>query len=144
MALTSIEKVKGIAECKINRHGFDISLDLYDGKTFPCTDHSFDKVFSSPVFHQLDKETKLSSLKEILGMLKPNGQILIEDSGQAKSKRMRLAFYLVQMLDGFKTTNDNVRGFLPEFMAQVDFKNVRETDFLKTNLGTYSYYLGRK
>ncbi|CAF0872766.1 unnamed protein product [Adineta steineri] len=137
-------KVKAIAEYKINKRGFDISLDLYDGKTFPYADNSFDKVFSSLVFHQLDKETKLSCLKEIFRVLKPNGQILIGDWGQAKSKIMRFAFYFVQLLDGFATTNDNVNGFLPKFIEQVGFKNVYESDFINTKIGTYSYYVATK
>lgn len=137
-------KVKAIAQHKINKRGFDISLDLYDGKTFPYTDNSFDKVFSSLVFHQLDKETKLSCLKEIFRVLKPNGHIIIGDWGQAKSKIMRFAFYFVQILDGFKTTNDNVNGLLPKFIEQVGFKNVNEVDFINTKIGTYSYYIATK
>lgn len=133
-------KVKKIAEYKIKKLGMNLTLDLYDGKTFPYADNSFDKVFSSLVFHQLDRETKLSCLKEIYRVLKPNGQLTIGDWGQAKSKIMRFAFYAVQILDGFKTTNDNVNGLLPKFMEQASFKNVIETDFINTKIGTYSYY----
>jgi len=137
-------KAKAIAEHKINKLGFDITLDLYDGKTFPYADNSFDKVFSSLVFHQLDKETKLSCLKEIYRVLKPNGQLTIGDWGQAKSKTMRIAFYAVQILDGFKTTNDNVNGLLPKFIEQAGFNNVTETDFINTKIGTFSYYKATK
>ncbi|UJR19043.1 hypothetical protein I4U23_022174 [Adineta vaga] len=115
-------KVKAIAEYKIRKHDFDITPDLYDGKTLSYTTNSFDKVFSSLVFHQLDKETKLFYW------------------GQAKSKTMRFAFYFIQILDGFKTTNDNINGLLPKYMEQVGFKNVNEIDFINTKIGTYSYY----
>ena len=137
-------KVRKIAEHKINKLGFDIILDLYDGKTFPYADNSIDKVFSSLVFHQLDKETKLTCLKEIYRVLKPNGQLTIGDWGRAKTKIMRVAFYLVQILDGFKTTNDNVNGLLPKFIKLAGFKNVKETDFINTKIGTYSYYKATK
>lgn len=133
-------KVKSIAEHKINKLGFALTLDLYDGKTFPYADNSFDKVFSSLVFHHLDKETKLSSLKEIYRVLKPNGQLIIGDWGQAKSKTMRIAFYIVQIFDGFKKTNDNVNGLLPKYIEQAGFKNAVETGFINTTIGTYSYY----
>jgi ubiquinone/menaquinone biosynthesis C-methylase UbiE len=145
--LTGIDidpKVKSIAEHKIKKLGFDITLDLYDGNTFPYSENSFDKVFSSLVFHQLDKETKLSCLKEIYRVLKPNGQLIIGDWGQAKSRKMRFAFYIVQILDGFKTTNDNVNGLIPNFILQAGFKNARETDFINTKIGTYSYYKATK
>jgi ubiquinone/menaquinone biosynthesis C-methylase UbiE len=145
--LTGIDidpKVRKIADYKIKKLGIDITLDLYDGKTFPYGDNSFDKVFSSLVFHQLDKETKLSCLNEIYRVLKPNGQLTIGDWGKAKSKTMRFAFYAVQILDGFKTTNDNVNGLLPKLIEQSGFKNVTETDFINTKIGTYSYYKATK
>ena len=131
-------KVKEIAEYKIKKLGFGITLDLYEGATFPYPDNSFDKVFSSLVFHQLDAETKLYCLKEIYRVLKPNGNLIIGDWGKAKSKLMRFLFYIVQILDGFKTTN--VNGLLPKFMEQAGFKNVTEKDFINTRIGTYSYY----
>lgn len=133
-------KVRKIAEYKTKKHGINIPLELYDGKTFPFSDNSFDKIFSSLVFHQLNKETKLSCLKEIYRVLKPNGHLIIGDWGKAKSKIMRFAFYSVQILDGFKTTNDNVKGLIPKFMEQAGFKNVAETGFINTKVGTYSYY----
>ncbi len=137
-------KVRKIAEYKIKKLGLEITLDLYDGKTFQYADNSFNKIFSSLVFHQLDKETKLSCLKEIYRVLKPNGQLTIGDWGHAKSKTMRIAFYLVQILDGFKTTNDNVNGLLPNFIEQAGFRNVTETGFINTKIGTYSYYKATK
>ncbi|UJR13082.1 hypothetical protein I4U23_000106 [Adineta vaga] len=144
IALDIDPKVKAIAECKMKQHGFDISLDIYDGKIFPYADNSFHKVFSSLVFHQLDRETKLFCLKEIFRVLKPNGQLIIGDWGQAKSKTMRFAFYFVQILDGFQTTNDNVNGLLLKFIEQIGFKNANEVDFINTKIGTYSYYTATK
>lgn len=137
-------KVKEIAQNKKNNHGVTLNLDLYDGKTFPYADNSFDKVFSSLVFHHLDRETKLSSLKEIHRVLKPNGQLIIGDWGQAKSKIKRIAFYAVQIFDGFNTTNDNVNGLLPKYIKQSGFKYVAEIDFINMTIGTYSYYRATK
>ena len=133
-------KVKQIADNKKNKLGITLSFDLYDGKTFPYADNSFDKVFSSLVFHHLDKETKLSSIKEIYRVLKPNGQLIIGDWGKAKTKVMRVVFYAVQIFDGFKTTNDNVNGLLPKYIKKVGFKNVDEIGYINTAIGTYSYY----
>ncbi len=137
-------KAKAIAEGKINKLGLDIKLNLYDGHIFPYADNTFDKVFSSLVFHQLDQDTKLSSLKEIYRVLKPDGQLIVGDWGKAKNKIMRFTFYFVQLLDGFKTTDDNVKGFLPKFIEQAGFSNVTETDYINTKIGTYSYYQATK
>lgn len=137
-------KVKFIAEQKLKKNNSDIKLNLYDGNLFPYVDNSFDKVFSSLVFHQLDKNTKKSCLAEINRVLKPGGEIIIGDWGKAKSKRMRISFYLVQMLDGFKTTSDNVNGLMPEYMINAGFKNVTEIDYINTKIGSYCYYIGVK
>lgn len=137
-------KIKSIAEYKLRKHNIEVPLHLYDGNILPFADHSFDKVFSSLVFHQLDAETKLHCLKELHRVLKPNGKLIIGDWGGAKSKWMRFSFYAVQLLDGFKTTNDNVNGLMPKFISDAGFKNVSEVDFINTKIGTYSYYAAAK
>jgi len=137
-------KVKHIAEEKFKKIGLKIKLDLYDGNLFPYADNTFDKVFSSLVFHQLDKNTKSACLNEINRVLKPDGEIIIGDWGKAKSKFMRFTFYIVQVLDGFKTTSDNVNGLIPEYMINARFKNVSEIDYINTKIGSYCYYTGVK
>lgn len=133
-------KIKSIAAKKLNKIGFDIPLFLYDGNTLPFPDNHFDKVFSSLVFHQLDKDAKLHCLIELQRVLKPSGELLIGDWGKAKSTLMRIVFYFVQLLDGFKTTNDNVNGLMPWYISEAGFLQVKEVDFINTKIGTYSYY----
>jgi ubiquinone/menaquinone biosynthesis C-methylase UbiE len=133
-------KVGGIADHKLAKNGVNLPLDLYDGGSLPYADARFDKVYSCLVFHQLDAETKLSCLKEIHRVLKPNGSLIIADWGKAANFLMRLTFGLVQILDGFKTTNDNVRGLMPEFIAQAGFQNVQISQSINTAIGTFSYF----
>lgn len=133
-------KVKVLAEKKLAKLGIAVPLDLYDGGTFPYPDNSFDKVVSSLVFHQLSKEGKFAALQEIQRVLKPGGRLVIGDWGQPSSRAMRMAFYTVQLLDGFNTTTDNVKGLIPVYMEMQGFKNVQEPDYIDTWLGTYAYY----
>ena len=135
-------KVKRIAEKKFRQKSITIKLDIYNGAEFPYQDNEFDKVFSSLVFHQLDANTKESSLNEIYRILKPNGELIIGDWGKPKSKIMRIMFYLVQILDGFATTKDNVNGLMPKFMTKSGFINVEEVGHINTKIGTYCYYRG--
>jgi hypothetical protein len=53
---------------------------------------------------------------------------------------MRLTFGLVQLLDGFKTTNDNVKGLMPDFISKADFENVVISKSINTAIGTFSYF----
>lgn len=137
-------KVRRIALHKLKRRGLSLSLDLYDGETLPYADNSFDKVFSSLVFHQLTRDTKLLCLKEIYRVLRPGGTLVIGDWGKPASRFMRWAFYIVQLLDGFKTTADNVKGYMPVFMKQAGFRQVAERGSMNTRVGTYCYYRGEK
>jgi len=137
-------KVRSIAARKLEAMNAPIDLDLYKGKAFPYEDNSFDKVFSSLVFHQLDGIAKQNALNEIFRVLKPGGTLLIGDWGKAKNQRMRWAFYIVQLLDGFATTNDNVNGLMPDFMMKAGFLAIDEPAFINTGIGTYSYYTATK
>jgi ubiquinone/menaquinone biosynthesis C-methylase UbiE len=137
-------KIKNIAEHKLNKNKLNVPLYLYDGQTLPFQNDSFDKVYSSLVFHQLDSATKLNCLRELHRVLKPNGKLVIGDWGKAKNTRMRIAFYAVQLLDGFKTTNDNVKGLMVDYIINSGFQHVSEVDFINTAIGTYSYYTAIK
>ena len=53
---------------------------------------------------------------------------------------MRAAFLAVQMLDGFETTDDSVRGRLPEMASAAGFTDARETTAINTPLGTMVLY----
>ena len=137
-------KVKRIAEQKLKKKGIDTSLVLYDGGKFPFDANKFDKVFSSLVFHQLDTETKKHCLKEIKRILKNDGALLIGDWGKPKTKFRRFLFYIVQLLDGFKTTQENVEGKLPDYISESGFIEVKEIGYINTKIGTYCYYTGKK
>jgi ubiquinone/menaquinone biosynthesis C-methylase UbiE len=137
-------KVREIAFSKLEEKDILVELQLYAGGIFPYDDAVFDKVYSCLVFHQLDDETKAHCLREIYRVLKPGGQLIIGDWGKASSRWMRTAFYAVQLLDGFKTTNANVQGRLPQFIKEAGFSHVSETGHINTRIGTFCYYEGTK
>ena len=121
-----------------------IQIDKYDGLVLPYRDNYFERVISSLVFHHLHVEQKRNSLKEIKRVLKLGGELHIADFGKSKNFLMRLAFYQVQLLDGFSTTTDNVKGLLPIYLNEAGFKDVRETKTYNTVFGTLSLYRARK
>lgn len=137
-------KVKDIANYKLAKNNLTVPLDLYSGNIFPYPDNHFDKIYSCLVFHQLDADTKANSLKEIYRVLKTPGELIIADWGKADNKIMRLTFGIVQMLDGFKSTDDNVKGKMPEYIAKGGFENVKITQSLNTAIGTFSYFKAQK
>ena len=57
---------------------------------------------------------------------------------------MRFTFGFVQLLDGFKTTNDNVNGLMPKFISEVGFSDVSVLQSLNTAIDTFSYFKATK
>lgn len=136
--------VKQITVHKLTKQQLEVTLNLYDGGTFPYRDAQFGKVYSCFVFHQLDAGTKRFCLTEIYRVLKPNGTLIIADWGKAQNWLMRFTFGFVQLLDGFKTTNDNVNGLVPKFISEVGFSDVSVLQSLNTAIGTFSYFKATK
>lgn len=135
LARARIKAAKAETELK-----FDESLSQH----LPYADSSFDVVLSSLFFHHLDRENKLATLSEVWRVLKPGAELHIADWGKAANPLMRVLFLIVQMLDGFATTTDNVAGRLPEFLRASGFKEVEETQRFSTVLGTLALYRAKR
>ena len=95
---------------------------------------------SSLVFHHLTTENKRRMLRRIGEWLRPGGELHAADWGRAQDPLMRLAFLPVQILDGFATTSESVRGLLVPLMREAGFEEVAETYQERTALGTLSLY----
>lgn len=137
-------KILRIAQAKAATSGLEITLD--EGLSFNLSypNSSFDRVISSLFFHHLTRENKISTLEEIFRILRPGGELHIADWGKPKNGLMRFAFFFVQLLDGFATTTDNVKGFLPEFIRKAGFGLVLEVTQFQTIFGAISLYRAKK
>jgi ubiquinone/menaquinone biosynthesis C-methylase UbiE len=144
VGLDGDEKALEIGARKVRGAGLDIQLRNGISYEMDFPDNSFDRVLSSLLFHHLTSENKRRTLAEIHRVLKPEGELHIADWGKAQNVLMRAAFYLVQILDGFATTAENVGGKLPKYISQAGFKDVIEKQHLMTIFGTLSLYVGTK
>lgn len=75
-------------------------------------------------------------MQEILRVLRPGGELHVADWGPPQNVFMHMAFLAVQLLDGFETTSDNVRGLLPVLMLQAGFVDVYWAARFATMFGT--------
>ena len=138
------EKVLTLARQKVSQSGMVVALDQGMVYNLPYSDNSFDHVFSSLLFHHLSRESKLRALREGFRVLRPGGQLHVADWGKAANPLMRALFLLVQLLDGFSTTADNVNGLLPSFFSQVGFADVVLVRQYMTVFGTLCLYHAQK
>jgi SAM-dependent methyltransferase len=110
----------------------------------PFAPASFGKAVSSLMFHHLPSAAKRRTLANLRALLGEKGELHIADWGKPGNALMRALFLPVQLLDGFETTADNVRGRLPAFMRAAGFKDVEETQRWATPFGSLSFYRARK
>lgn len=144
VGLDGDEEILERARAKAQTAGVTLRFDHSLSTEMPYPDGSFGVVLSSLFFHHLTREAKLATFREAWRVLKPGGELHVADWGKAANPLMRALFLIVQLLDGFKTTTDNVSGLLPAFMAEAGFINVAETRRFATPLGTISLYAAHK
>jgi len=123
------------AHQKVQEKELDILLVKYEGVELPFQHNAFDRVISCLVFHHLDTDTKQRVLAEIFRILNKNGQFHIADFGRSKAWSQRILFNMIRGLDGFKSTDANAKGLLPELISDAGFKNVSIKKRFKTIFG---------
>ena len=126
------------AERHAEAAGLAISYDHGLAQDLPYAQETFNVVTSSLFFHHLTSTDKKRAFAEAYRVMKPGGTLLIADWGRAQNWLMRAVFTLVQCLDGFETTRDNVEGRLPALLCGAGFIGVVVIYDIATPLGTIS------
>lgn len=109
-------------------------------QNLPYSDACFDGVVSSLFFHHLDWEGKQQAAREMYRILRAGGTLHVLDWGRAENRLMRGLFYMVQLVDGFASTRDNVSGRLTEVFEQAGFCEVSQLRSFNTLFGTLALY----
>ena len=144
VGLDGDQTVLDIARGKAAKAGMDVTLDHGMAFDLPYPDDSFDRVLSSLLFHHLTRENKVATLREVFRVLRPDGELHVADWGKPHNWLMGIAFLAVRLLDGFETTEDNVKGLLPELFAQPGFEDIQESGRYMTVFGTLLLYKALK
>jgi ubiquinone/menaquinone biosynthesis C-methylase UbiE len=129
-----------IASRKAARASVAVTLDHGFSHDLPYPDAHFDCVVSSLFFHHLSWADKQRTVREVFRVLKPGGELHVADWGRASNFVMRGLFLLVQALDSFETTRDNVAGRLVELFEQGGFVQVAQRRAFGTMFGTLALY----
>ena len=133
VGLDADPRIIALARAKVQS---DVELVHGDATKPPFDPGSFDRVVSSLVLHHLTREQKLQALSAARALLKDDGELHIADWSSPHDVVMRGMFLIVQLLDGFETTRDNVRGDLPDLIREGGFGDVVETYRQRTPFGS--------
>jgi ubiquinone/menaquinone biosynthesis C-methylase UbiE len=118
--------------------GLKIEFDQGMSTALPYADSSFDLVLSTLFFHHLSDDAKRQTTAELVRVLRPGGRLVVGDLGQPQDPLMRIAVRVtVQLLDGVATTALNVRGQLPQVLADAGLRAAAVRDRMRTPTGTY-------
>ena len=125
-----------LAQKKLSPFGNRVTLQQGFAQQLPFKNDSFELVVSSLFFHHLTTEQKSEALVEIFRVLKPGGRLHIADWGKPSTFFQRALFFIVQLLDGFDTTQDSVENTLPILIKNSGFSHIENTCYFPTSLGT--------
>ncbi|MEP6462035.1 MAG: class I SAM-dependent methyltransferase, partial [Frankiaceae bacterium] len=83
----------------------------------PMTDHSFDVVLSTLIFHHLPDGVKRQTIGEVHRVLRPDGRFLLVDFGKPQTAASRALLRLGSVFDGRDNMRTNLAGELPAMLS---------------------------
>lgn len=132
--------ILAIASRKAQEANVPIQLDSGLSFGLPYPDAQFDRVVSSLFFHHLSWPDKQRTVRELYRVVRPGGELHVADWGRPTGPVMRAAFLAIQLLDGFRNTQDNVEGKLIELFQDAGFAEVAQQRTFSTVFGTMALY----
>lgn len=132
--------ILSLATHKAQKAKVSVQFDHALSYSLPYPAAHFDRVVSSLFFHHLSWENKERTARELFRVLKPGAELHVADWGRADNALMRGLFLFVQLLDGFKNTQDNVSGKLITLFEQAGFVEVTQRQTFSTIFGTMALY----
>ena len=132
--------ILSIAKRKATKANVEVQFDHALSYCLPYPAAHFDRGISSLFFHHLTWENKQRTAQELFRVLKPGAELHVADWGCPSNLLMRGLFLFIQLLDGFKTTQDNASGKLIELFQQAGFSEVAQRQTFSTIFGNIALY----
>jgi ubiquinone/menaquinone biosynthesis C-methylase UbiE len=124
------------ARRKLERAGVEARLDEGFADDLPYPEASFDRVFSSFMFHHLSREVKEGMLREVSRVLAPGGALhLLDFGGEAPAHGL-----LAHLVHRHDDVGDNFGGGIARLLRQAGFGQVREVWSRRTLFGRVTHY----
>jgi ubiquinone/menaquinone biosynthesis C-methylase UbiE len=124
---------------KLERAGLSVRLDEGFADRLPYPDASFDRVFSSFMFHHLERNVKEGMLREVHRVLTPNGSFHLVDFGGESHDQG----FFARFIHSHDELKDNFGNTIPGLMREAGFPDVREVSHTGTFFGRVTHYEAR-
>lgn len=111
------------AAAKAHRRGLEVAFDEAFGGALPYEAASFDRAVSSFVFHHLETETKRATLRELVRVLAPGGQLFLMDFGPPRGGLIQT---IGRLLHSGESLRDNTPETLPTLMREAGFSEAEK------------------
>lgn len=125
------------ARRKAERASVSIQLDQGFSDELPYPDGSFDRVFSSFMFHHLPADEKEKTLREVRRVLKPGGALHLLDFGGPESSAGGV---LARLLHSSDRLRDNAEGRVLNLMARTGLADPKKVGQRAMLFGRVAYY----
>jgi ubiquinone/menaquinone biosynthesis C-methylase UbiE len=131
-----------VAERKANRARLSIKFDRGFSDRLPYADASFDRVFSSFMFHHLAADEKSATLGEIRRVLKPGGSLHLLDFTRSHGAHSGTEGHgpLVHRGGAFA---ERIEGRMTSLMDEAGLADAREVARRRIFFGPIAYYCAR-
>ena len=124
---------------KANRAGLSIEFDRGFADHMPYADASFDRVFSSFMFHHLDPDEKTATLGEIRRVLKPGGSLHLLDFVREHSVHSGTKEH-GQLIHRRGPVAERIESRMTSLMNDAGFVDATELKRAKNFFGPIAYY----
>jgi ubiquinone/menaquinone biosynthesis C-methylase UbiE len=128
-----------VAARKAKRAGLSIELDRGFADHMPYADASFDRVFSSFMFHHLDPDEKSATLDEIRRVLKPGGSLHLLDFVREHSVHSGTKEH-GQLIHRRGPVAERIESRMTSLMDEAGLVNATELKRAKNFFGPIAYY----
>ena len=131
-------KALAIAAAKAARAGVAVRFDRGFADRLPYEDGSFDRVFSSLMFHHLRRDDRPKVLAEIHRVLKPGGSLeFVDIAGGGHG-------FLVRLLHGRPAAQPPGEDRMLARLREAGFGDARKVADRRTGFGPIAYYHARR
>lgn len=134
-----------VARCRSNAAKAGVGIGFHEGDmTKGAKLGSFDRVYSTMVFHHLSPVDKENALKAARDALAPNGSFVVADFGKPRGALQWALFSLIQQpLDGFANTTPHRNGSY-QAAVRATFATVEAGACWRTAAGTIDLLICRR